>query len=268
MEPRVSFMYGRWYLVLPQKCGSPGEVSKRADRVAAIDPGVRTCFTYFTNDGEAGELGIGPEKVIDKNFAKRDGIENAMRVETDRKRKSKLRRAWYRHNARAKKLRDDLHWKTIKYLPDHFDGVIIGKLSTKDLMRNRTQNTRTMGWLSHRTFLERLKWKFSTMKRPAKPTSATAARSGRIAISIVRRVPVPSGPVDFLNVKGFRLCSFFSCYNSINGKNKTPSAPCFHNPDEVHFGQSRRSTVFPVIFNVNGHIVNTRLAPQSYSAQT
>ena len=78
------------------------------------------------------------------------------------KRKRKLRKAWYRCQARAKHLVADLHWKTIKHLLDRYDVIVVRKIGTQSLVSKTGQsasNKRMFSYLSHFTFRQRLKYK-------------------------------------------------------------------------------------------------------------
>jgi transposase len=162
---RISYIFGRWYLIIPEKALTTGKVPCTAKRVCGIDGGVRTFLTYFSNDNEVGELGLDMKKVIKKNIKKREALRKAVKNAISCIKKKRLQKAWYRHNARAKFLRDDLHWKCIKFLTDNFDGIIIGKLNTKRLMSDPTCKCKDeLGFLSHYTFRQRLKWKATLNK--------------------------------------------------------------------------------------------------------
>lgn len=62
------------------------------------------------------------------------GILKAVKEAIETLRKNKLRRAWYRVNARAKDLVTDLHFKTIKFLTENYDVIILGKINVQQLV--------------------------------------------------------------------------------------------------------------------------------------
>ena len=73
-------------------------------------------------------------------------------------------RAWYRVNARAKDLVTDFHFKTIKFLMDNYDVIILGKLNIQSLMSMEKQsksNKDMLQFLSHFLFRQRLLMKTS-----------------------------------------------------------------------------------------------------------
>ena len=66
-----------------------------------------------------------------KEQFKKNSIAKKMKDTKFSKRKTKLRKAWYRCQARAKHLAADLHWKTIKHILDRYDVVVIGKIGVE-----------------------------------------------------------------------------------------------------------------------------------------
>jgi len=106
---RVQYCYGRWYLLVPFK--DQVDQEHRTNRFVSLDPGVRTFQTYYSED-EAGEIGFDVAKRIDKINNKIKSIRKRLEdAKSSGSRKVKrLRRAWYRANARSSDLVTDLHW--------------------------------------------------------------------------------------------------------------------------------------------------------------
>ena len=83
---------------------------------------------------------------------------------------------------------DDMHWKVIKYLINNNDRILIGNLSTKGIVNNKTgnlnSNTKRIGLLmSLYKFKERLKYKCSInntsyMEIDESYTSKTCSKCG------------------------------------------------------------------------------------------
>jgi len=128
---RVQYCYGRWYLLCPYKDSKPQEPI--TERFVALDGGVRTFQTYYT-DNEAGEIGIDMEHKIDHINRKINGIESKLKT-VHGSQKKRLRRAWYRCNARSSNLMTDFHWNVIKKLLDNFDVIIAPRLHVQSLIK-------------------------------------------------------------------------------------------------------------------------------------
>lgn len=162
---RIAYCYGRWYIIIPEKVSvDKADFNPSIEpRVIGIDPGLRTAFTCSFSSGEVLELGIDTRYRFKKEQLKKTAIANKMEDDaTSAKRKTKLRKAWYRCQARAKNLTADLHWKTIKYLLDRYDVIVVGKIGVQSLMSKTGQsasNKKMFSYLSHYAFQQRLKYK-------------------------------------------------------------------------------------------------------------
>lgn len=158
---RIQYFFGRWYFLLPFK--TTIESRQPTQGIAALDPGVRTFQTFYHEDG-AGEIccsGNGGD-ALDRAHAKILSIRDAIDGASGPK-KNRLRRAWYRHQARAKHLVADLHYKTIAVLFDSFDVVIAPRLSVTQMVRREfglSKKTKArMRALCHGLFHQRLHMK-------------------------------------------------------------------------------------------------------------
>lgn len=152
------------YCTRASTCRQDGNRRINKPRIVGIDPGLRTAFTCASNSGDVLELGIDTRYRFQKEDFKKNSIAEKMRKTTCLRRKTKLRKAWYRCQARAKNLTADLHWKTIKHLLDRYDVVVIGKIGVQSLVSKAGQsasNKRMFSHLSHYSFRQRLKYKAS-----------------------------------------------------------------------------------------------------------
>jgi putative transposase len=134
---RISYVFGRWYFLLPYDADTQSEVTQ-TQRVCALDMGERTAITYYAED-EIGEIGGDIRPVADKINNKIDALKSKIasrRGQPDSRRKiNRLRRAWYRANARSSNLIADLHWKVIKHMLHNFDVIIFPRLHTASMLR-------------------------------------------------------------------------------------------------------------------------------------
>lgn len=167
---RIAFCFGRWYIIVPEKMqvDKTTIVTSAEPRVVGVDPGLRTAFTCSSSSGDVLELGIDTRYRFQKEHSKKVSIAQKMKETTCAKKKTKLRKAWYRCQARAKHLTADLHWKTIKHLLDSYDVIVLGKIGVQSLMSKvgQSTNNKTMfSYLSHYSFRQRLKYKAGLLNK-------------------------------------------------------------------------------------------------------
>lgn len=167
---RIAYCFGRWYIIVPEQVQitEEGTDTSKEPRIIGIDPGLRTAFTCSSNSGDVLEVGINTRFRFQREHAKKTSIADKIRDTTCVKKKTKLRRAWYRCQARAKHLAADLHWKTIKHILDNYDVVVIGKIGVQSLVSKTGQsasNKRMFSYLSHYSFRQRLKYKAGLLNK-------------------------------------------------------------------------------------------------------
>jgi putative transposase len=133
----------------------------------SIDPGVRTPFTWYSPTkgvGKIGEPDIG--KIVrlcmhmDDLSSKKDKLASST---SERKKKKALRvdKAIFRMQRKIKHLRNEIHRKTIKFLTDEFDVVIIPPFEVSNMVNRKTRKitrktVRKMLCWSHYNFRQRL----------------------------------------------------------------------------------------------------------------
>jgi len=188
MCPRVQYTFGRWYLLCPYK--TPQVQETPSEKLVFLDPGVRTFQTYYS-ENEAGQIGFDMEGKLDRVKAKIKGIKARLQWAKENKlpkKEKRLRRAWYRANARASNVVDDLHWKTIKFLLDNFDFILAPRLNVSGILRDCKLPVivkERMTILHHGRFSDRLKMKAQTRGKTVETdfeehgTSRTCSRCGK-----------------------------------------------------------------------------------------
>jgi len=133
----------------------------------SIDPGVRTPFTWYSPTkgvGKIGEHDIG--KIVrlcihmDGLSSKKDKLASST---SKRKKKKALRvdKAIFRMQRKIKHLQNEIHRKTIKFLTDEFDVVIIPPFEVSNMVNRKTRKitrktVRKMLCWSHYNFRQRL----------------------------------------------------------------------------------------------------------------
>jgi putative transposase len=124
------------------------------NRICALDPGIRTFQTGYAPSGQTFQIGD-ENNIIRKNI---DRINNA---------KKPVNKNWKKYiNRLREKLKNriaDMHWKTVNFLCNNYETILVGNMSTKGITSNDLHlhsSTKQMAYaLSHFMFKERLKSK-------------------------------------------------------------------------------------------------------------
>jgi hypothetical protein len=90
----------------------------------SIDPGIRTFATLFSNN-KCATIGNNMKQKVQTYLNKIDKVSNNPNKEKKIKNKVKIR-----YHKKISNVIDDLHWKTINYLTNNYDNILIGNLST------------------------------------------------------------------------------------------------------------------------------------------
>lgn len=157
---RLVFAYGDYYLTVPERV--PRLQADNQSRVVAIDPGIRTFNTFFS-ETSFGEIGIGANLKIQKLCFKLDKLISKL-VKAKCKQKRRMKFAATRLRGKIKNLVDELHKKTARFLVDNFDVILLptfetSQMSLKAKRRIRSKSVRQMLTLSHYKFKQFLKHK-------------------------------------------------------------------------------------------------------------
>jgi putative transposase len=106
--------------------------------VIALDPGLRKFMTGLS-ENECITICTNGIEILMKILIRIDEIEN-----NDNIPKKKKRMLIKRLNRKISDKVDDLHWKTIKYLTDKYETILIGDMSVKGIVSNDTSNIQRM----------------------------------------------------------------------------------------------------------------------------
>jgi len=160
--------YGDYYMIIVDEPGdmrfeNQEALASNSPRIISIDPGVRTRHTLYSNTGFAMEIGNGDitrlcrlARHVDRCFGERCNkkANNHRRRRLFLRKEKKLRK-------RAKNLVREITDKTVKFLVDNSDVVIIPPFQVKDMVNRNTSKLRKetrkqmLGW-SHYAFRKRL----------------------------------------------------------------------------------------------------------------
>lgn len=163
---RLVFAYGDYYLAIPKE--EPRNVTDNQGRVVALDPGIRTFMTFFSEES-FGELGRAANLRIQRLCFRLDKLISKLSKAKCRQ-KRRMRLAANRIRGRIKNLVDELHKKVARFLVDNFDIILLptfetSQMSLKAKRRIRAKSVRQMLTLSHYKFKQFIKHKaFETGK--------------------------------------------------------------------------------------------------------
>ena len=149
---RLQVKYNDWYLIVPYDAKK--EEKRKPSDICALDPGVRTFQTIYSEE-KITQIKINKEK-IDKLKKKLD----CMRSLRDKKiiKRSSYKKREYRIYKKIGYLVDELHHKTINYLTNEYQTIIIPPFESQDMVRksrNRRLNRELLD-LKHYMFRSRL----------------------------------------------------------------------------------------------------------------
>jgi len=105
--------------------------SIEAEGIISLDPGFRTFLAGYTKDHTV-DIGVGLSKTIQIYLKQMDKINKSKKSAATKKRAERKR---YR---KISNMVDDLHWKAAEYLTDNYRTILIGNLSTKSIVKNKT----------------------------------------------------------------------------------------------------------------------------------
>ena len=151
---------GRYFL-----CVTYVEKKKPRDssgKIVALDPGVRTFMTYFTEDG-FGWLGYQAINRIQRLCQHLDNL--LCRAATVRRPlRRTLRQAANKIRVKIRNLVDELHKKVAHFLVTHYDIILLPSFESQEMCKRgkrnlRKKSVRQMLTLSHYRFKQRLKQK-------------------------------------------------------------------------------------------------------------
>lgn len=183
-DSRLVYQNDKWFLHVAYS-----KFVKNTDnqgRLVALDPGVRTFLTGFS-ENKVFKIGEEAFKKIAKLFIFMDKLASKITLATNH-RKQRLKKAMKRMRFRVSCLIDELHFKTAKFLADNFDVVILPTFKTSEMVSKlkrkiRSKTVRAMLNFSFFKFSQRLKNKLvgKVLVRCSEAyTSKTASWTGEI----------------------------------------------------------------------------------------
>ncbi len=159
-DGRLTLAYGEYYIVVSEEL-QPRQTDNQG-RVVALDPGVRTFMTFFS-ESSYGWLGNDSNLLIQKLCFRLDKLISRM-SKTNSPQRKRLKKAADRLKSKIQHLVKELHHKTAKFLVDNFDVILIpsfesSQMVSKSRRKIRSKTVRQMLTLSHYQFKKHLEWK-------------------------------------------------------------------------------------------------------------
>ena len=131
--------YEKWYIVVPIELGDTmHEVSEnqRDGDVVALDPGIRTFMTYFSENGCYGKIGNDFKKLLKLHY-RIDKLQSKKDTVKDKHKKNNLYRKIGILRSRIHFMADELHWKTINFLVRNFSVIILPTFETSNMSKKK-----------------------------------------------------------------------------------------------------------------------------------
>lgn len=161
-DSRLVLENGEYFLAVAFKAPAEQNERKPSSRLVALDPGVRSFLTFYSQDncGKIGDqsqqrlvrLMFWLDKLVSKQSTARGQLKRRLKLAAGR-----LRR-------KISNLTDELHWKAIRFLTKNYEAILLPILDTKALSlrasrRLRKKSVRAMLGLGHGLFRTRLEAK-------------------------------------------------------------------------------------------------------------
>ena len=149
---------GRYYLCLPI------EIKKRnnptLNSTVALDPGVRTFQSFYSNDEVCGKLGDNEiEKLI--NLGERvSKLTSLMTKVKSKKTRANMRNRCFKLRNKIKRKVDDLHKKTAAFLCKNFKNIILPTFETSRMTKRLPERARKINNKTVRSMLSLSHYKF------------------------------------------------------------------------------------------------------------
>ena len=193
-DSRITRHNGQYHLVVTY----PAQrfQAETQGRVVALDPGVRSFLTYFS-ETSTGHIGKNDFGRIQRLCAHLDKLLSKAKLEKLRFRKRNLYAAADRMQVRIGNLVDELHHQAARWLVGNFDLILIPDFETKEMSKKpqrklRAKSVRMMLTFAHFRFRQFLIWKaWQTGKQVLVVneayTSKTCSWNGEIIANLGRR---------------------------------------------------------------------------------
>ena len=171
---RISYINSNFFLLIPIEKEELIKLTKKTDTklsenhsIISINSGVRTFQTGYCPEGHTIEVGENITEKMKKSYIKLDTL-NKLYFNTKRNGSFTKKFRHMRSSISGKRKRifekirnkiDDLHWKTVKFLTENYQYIIISDFKVKQLLQLKKLariSKRCLSTLSHYKFRQRL----------------------------------------------------------------------------------------------------------------
>ena len=128
-ECRLVQERGLYWLVVPHPAQCDIETPS-GDGVVALDPGVRTFLTYFS-ETDCGKIGHHAFGHVQRLCHHLDDLISRTDTEPNHQRRRRMRRAQARLRQRIINLVDELHWQTARWLTGNYKVILLPTFETQ-----------------------------------------------------------------------------------------------------------------------------------------
>ncbi len=159
---RLVRVRGQYYLCVPSSSSTYHPSARQPRRVVALDPGVRTFLTFFSEQ-KVGKIGESDFSRIQRLCHHLDDLISRFSCVSAEQRR-RLKKAADRIRVRIRNLVDELHHKAARFLVDNFDVILLPTFETSNMSRKatrkiRSKTVRNMLSFAHYRFQQFLKHK-------------------------------------------------------------------------------------------------------------
>ena len=159
-DSRLTLHNGQYHLAVTFK--AERRESETQARVVALDPGIRTFLTWFS-ETDAGQIGKHDFGRIQRLCHHLDQLISRT-AKAGSRRKRNLRKAADRMRVRITNLINELHHQAARFLVDNFDLILLPTFETSDMVQRgkrkiRSKSVRSMLTFAHYRFQQFLLWK-------------------------------------------------------------------------------------------------------------
>jgi len=157
---RLTSNNGDYYLVVPHKVAVSH--AENQGRVVALDPGVRTFITFFS-ETSVGKIGHGDFSRIQRLCQHLDNLLSKI-SKANGGQKRRMKKTARRMVIKVQNLINELHHKTARFLVDNFDVILLPTFETSQMSKKgnrkiRSKTVRNMLTFAHYRFKEFLNHK-------------------------------------------------------------------------------------------------------------
>ena len=161
-ESRLVKERDKYWLTIPYPAQCDIE-TPRGDGVVALDPGVRSFLTFFS-EADCGKVGYQAFGRIQRLCQHLDRLISRTDQEKNRKKRRNMRKAQARMRQKIINLVDELHWQCARWLTSNYPVILLPKFETQSMTRRgerqiQSKTARMMLSFQHYRFKKRLQWK-------------------------------------------------------------------------------------------------------------